>query len=525
MRTLFKNGYLADGTGGRPAAGDLLIDGDRIELVGENIEGEFDRVVDCTGLLVCPGLIDAHSHNDFFYDREDPARFFRPFLEQGITTQITGNCGFSPFGIEHGSLYADKNGGGLFRAVMPGSYAQFRERARGNLYVNLAPLIGHGTTRVSVAGLDPKPLDSAEIRRELRLVEEAMEGGAFGGSFGFMYEPDMYSTRDEILCFASEIAKYDGIVTVHPRACSRVSMAYRMTTAKPHLELGLDEVVDIMKKTGVRMEYSHLIFVGRSSWSSCDPMLKKFRACRKKGFDIGYDNYSFTYGASVITVAMPPWYLALSDEERAKPAVKRRLSATVFSVKKLLGIDYEDMTVAYISDEHREYEGRTVAECARAEGLSGFDMYVKLAELSNAKGRIYLGRYYSEDIIRKLMEDELSVFMTDAWVEEYGTQNGAAFQCYPYFFVRAKEYGIPPEAVVRKMTGAVADRFRIPARGYLKNGYFADVTVLDTEHMRVEPGIPDFRPVGIRHVYVNGEAVVTNGEFSDVRAGRVLSRG
>jgi adenine deaminase len=105
-------------------------------------------------------------------------------------------------------------------------------------------------------------------------------------------------------------------------------------------------------------------------------------------------------------------------------------------------------------------------------------MYVKLVELSNARGRIYLGRYYSEGIIRKLMEDELSVFMTDAWVEESGTQNGAAFQCYPYFFVRAGEYGIPPEAIVRKMTGAVADRFRIPARGYLKNGYFADITVL-----------------------------------------------
>ena len=138
--------------------------------------------------------------------------------------------------------------------------------------------------------------------------------------------------------------------------------------------------------------------------------------------------------------------------------------------RKVLGIDWEDMVVAYISDEHPEYEGKTVRELAAEEGLSELDMYLKLVDLSDRAGSIYLGKYYNAEIVRRLMEDELSIFMTDAWVEEKGLQNIAAFQTFPQFFLLAQRYGIPVEKIVRKMTGATADRYRIPARGYLRAG-------------------------------------------------------
>ena len=100
MKTLFKNGIIIDGSGTAPVLGDLLIGDDRILAVGGEITEEADKVVDIRGCQICPGLIDAHSHNDFFYDRPDAEKFYRPFIEQGITTQITGNCSFSPFGAE-----------------------------------------------------------------------------------------------------------------------------------------------------------------------------------------------------------------------------------------------------------------------------------------------------------------------------------------------------------------------------------------------------------------------------------------
>ena len=522
MKTLFKGGTIYDGTGAAPVVGDVLIEDDRIAQVGGTISGPADRVVDVAGLQICPGLIDAHSHNDFFYDRPAAEKFYRPFIEQGITTQITGNCSFSPFGADPDTPHRDKISGGLFGAVEPCSFSEFKRRAEGRLYVNLVPLIGQGSVRAGIAGYDPTPFTPEQIERELAHVREAMEGGAFGGSFGFMYEPDRYAKQDEILAFAKEIAKYDGIVTIHPRACSIVSADYPLLTKKSHLELGLDEAVEIMEKSGCRLEYSHLIFTGQRSWKLLDRMLSTFHRERAKGKPIAYDNYAFHYGASVITVVFPEWYAQLSKAEAAKPINRFKLQLTILMYRKVLGIDWDDMVVAYISDDHPEYEGSTIPQLAAREGLSNLDMYLKLVELSGRAGSIYLGKYYNDEIVRRLMEDDLSVFMTDAWVVEKGLQNIAAFQTFPQFFLLAKRYGIPMEKIVRKMTGATADRYGIPERGYLKAGCRADVTVLDVDAMRVDEGKPDFRPTGVKYVYVNGQAVLENGEYVGGRAGRVL---
>ena len=522
MKTLLKNGLLYDGSGKPPFRGDVLIEDERILAIGENLKAEAQRVVDVTGLAVCPGLIDAHSHNDFFYDREDAEKFYRPFIEQGITTQITGNCSFSPFGVDEDTPYRNKIGGGLFDAQHPCSFAKFKERARGRLYVNLVPLIGQGSVRAGIAGYDPAPFSAEQIEKELSHVREAMEGGAFGGSLGFMYEPDRYAREDEIIAFAKEIAKYDGIVTVHPRACSVVSADYPLLTKKSHLEMGLDEAVDIMKKSGCRLEYSHLIFTGQRSWKLLDKMLAVFHRETANRQPLAFDNYAFHYGASVITVVFPEWYAQLSDAEAAKPINRMKLKLTILMYRKVLGIDWDDMVVAYISDEHPEYEGKTVVQCAAEEGLSNFDMYLKLVRLSGRAGSIYLGKYYNDEIVRRLMEEELSVFMTDAWVEEKGLQNIAAFQTFPQFFLLAKRYGMPVERIVRKMTGQTADRYGIPERGYLSPGYKADLTVLDLEHLKVNEAKPDFRPEGIVHVYINGRPVLQNGRYLGGTAGQVV---
>ena len=522
MKTLFRNGSIYDGSGEAPYRGDVLIEDDRIVKVGGEIGDSADEIVDLDGKQICPGLIDAHSHNDFFYDRDDAEKYYRPFIEQGITTQITGNCSFSPFGIDEDTPYRDKISGGLFEVLHPCSFAEFKKRAEGRLFVNLVPLIGQGSVRAGITGFDPAPYTDDQIRQELKHVREAMKGGAFGGSLGFMYEPDRYAQKKEIIAFAKEIAKYDGILTIHPRACSIVSADYPLITKKSHLEMGLDEAVDIMHKSGCRLEYSHLIFTGQRSWKLLDKMLATFHRERLAGNPIAFDNYAFHYGASVITVVFPEWYAQLSKEEAAKPVNRLKLKMTILMYRKVLGIDWDDMVVAYISDEHPEYEGKTIPQCAEEEGLSNFDMYLKLVDLSDRAGSIYLGKYYNEEIVHRLMEEELSVFMTDAWVVEKGMQNIAAFQTFPQFFVLAKKYGIPAEKIVRKMTGLTADRYKIPERGYIRPGFKADLTVLDLDNIKVDESKPDFRPEGIVHVYVNGRPVLRDGNYIGGRYGKVL---
>ncbi|MBQ0059024.1 MAG: hypothetical protein KBS83_03565, partial [Lachnospiraceae bacterium] len=158
MKTIFKNGLIYDGSGVAPVNGDVLIEDDRIVSVGGSITDPQAATIDISGKMICPGLIDAHSHNDFFVGREDAEKFFKPFIEQGITTQITGNCSFSPFGVPADTPYKDKVGGGLFEVKHTGSFADFKERAKGDLFVNLVPLIGAGSIRVGMTGLDPTPL-------------------------------------------------------------------------------------------------------------------------------------------------------------------------------------------------------------------------------------------------------------------------------------------------------------------------------------------------------------------------------
>ena len=513
MKTLFKNGTIIDGTGDKPYVGDVLIDGDTILKVGGTIDEPADKVIDISGLEIIPGIIDAHSHNDFFYDRDDAEKFYKSFIQQGVTTQVTGNCSFSPFGIDPDTPYRDKVGGGLFDAKAPCSFAEFKERAKGRLFVNLVPLIGQGSVRAGMTGYDPSPYTPEQIEEELSHVREAMEGGAFGGSLGFMYEPDRYAKMDEIIAFAKEIAKYDGVLTIHPRATTIVSADYPLITKKSHLEMGLDEAVDIMHQSGVKLVYSHLIFVGKRSWKLLDKMLGTLHREKTAGNPIAYDNYAFHYGASVITVVFPLWYAQLTEEEAKKPINRFKLNLTILMYRKVLGIDWDDMVVAYISDDHPEYEGFTIPELAKREGLSELDMYLKLVKLSNRAGSIYLGKYYNDEIVRRLMEDDMSVFMTDAWIEEKGLQNIAAFQTFPQFFALGMKYGMPVQKLVRKMTGQTADRYQIPDRGYLKEGYKADITVIDRMSMHVDEKKPDHNPGGICYVYVNGQPKVTAGEY------------
>ncbi len=521
MKTLLKGGTIIDGSGQERFVGDVLLDGKKIAQVEKNIDAQADKVIDCTGLVVSPGFIDGHSHNDFFYDYDDSVRFYEPFIRQGITTQITGNCGFSPFGVDSNSQHLDKVGGGLFHAKKPGSFADFLRGAKSNLYLNLVPLIGHGTTRISMSGYDSTPLTKSQIDDEMKLVDEAMSAGAFGGSFGFMYEPGNYAKHDELVAFAKKIAEYDGILTVHPRACSKIALDYPLIS-KPHIEIAFDEVVDIMKETGVRTEYSHLIFVGRATWGSIEPMLKQFHKLKDEGYEIGYDNYAFNYGASVITVVLPPWYMALSPEDRKKPFTNFKLKVMTNITKKLLGFGFEDFRVAYIGEGYKQYENKTVSELAREEGLSEYDMYIKLVELSNGQGRLYLDKYYSDELVLRLMQDDMSIFMTDAWVEEAGTQNGAAYQCFPYFIEKARKNNLSLEFIINKMSFKTAERYHIKDRGLLREGYSADVAVFDYDGVSVDIATPDKTPTGIKYVFVNGTQVLDDGMFDDVKAGEVI---
>ena len=511
---LLKNSLIYDGTGSTPFMGDILVDDDKIVKVEQSIQPEKGwEVIDMNGLSVSSGFIDAHSHNDWFAIKKAPEKYFEPFIRQGITSFVTGNCGLSAVGFDSETEHVDKVGGGLFSFnETTGKYptvSEFFAAIDGNTPCNIAVLAGHCTARASVAGYENRALTDPERKQMLEIMEQALKEGACGLSLGLMYEPGIYAGIEELKDVARLCEKYDRPMTVHPRACSAVSMTYPLL-GRPHLLRALDELVEIAEGTHMKLHYSHAIFVGRRSFSCKDELMNILHELRDKGVDIGFDIYSELLGVSVITVVLPAWYQALSPSQKRHWFHKLKLNVLIAATIVLLGFGWDDIQIAYIGPGHEQYEGKTVAQIAKEMNKSCLDAYLDLCEMSDFKGRVNMGPYSTPEIVSELSKDDRCLYMTDAWVEDHGVQNPAIYDCFPKFLKFSLcGTGDSMPNTIRKMTGAVADRFSIKNRGYIRPGYYADLTVFDESELR--DGQPDQeRPFGIKHVYINGVRVLHN---------------
>lgn len=524
---LFKDALIYDGTGSEPFKGNVLVDADKIVRVEADITPEEGwEVIDLEGLSLSSGFIDAHSHNDWFAIKKEPRKYFEPFIRQGITSFVTGNCGLSAVGFGPDMQHADKVGGGLFSfhetiGIYPG-VSEFFAAIDGNTPCNIAVLAGHCTSRASVAGYDNRPLTDDERRKMLDIMENALKEGACGLSLGLMYEPGIYAGIDELKDVARLCEKYDRPMTVHPRACSAVSMTYPLL-GRPHLLRALDELVEIAEGTKMKLHYSHAIFVGRRSFRCKDELMSILHGLKDKGIDIGFDIYSELLGVSVITVVLPAWYQSLSPSQKRHWFNKLKLNVLIAATIVLLGFGWDDIQIAYIGPGYEQYEGKTVAQIAKEMGKSCLDAYLDLCEMSDFKGRINMGPYSTPEIVSELSRDESCLYMTDAWVEDHGIQNPAIYDCFPKFLKFSLcGTGDTMPNTVRKMTGAVADRFSIRDRGYIRPGYYADITVFDES--KLIDGQPDReQSFGIEKVYINGIKVL-DGDMLDAEAIRHSGR-
>jgi len=526
MATYLQNGIIFDGLGSPPKTGGILMDGGRIlELRDTAPDMEHLEIIDCSGQWVMPGWIDAHSHNDFFALGSHGEDHFAPFLQQGITTFVTGNCGFSASGYDDASAYANEIGGSIFPqeddAPRYGDFAAWMEAVNQKASANIAPLTGHGSARIGENGSSGTPLTNEGRERMLFQMEQALKAGALGISLGLMYEPGIFAPKEELLEVARLVKKYDRILTVHPRAESNISLSYSMF-GRSHLLRALDELADIVRETGVRFEYSHLIFVGRRTWPDEPAALQIFEDLKAEGYDVGFDLYPLNYGASVITVVLPAWYMELSAKQRLAAGTRAKLWAMVKLTTKLLGFGFPDITISYAGEEHPDWIGKTIPELAAAWGCSNFNAYLRACEESDFGATVLQGGYQNQALMRRLMQHPQSLYMTDAWVTPRGKQNGGIYGAFPMFLEQAREIGFPIEQAVAKMTGLTARRFQLKDRGEIRPGAYADITVVDPNDLqsRIEEALP---PLGISHVFVNGNAVVQNGAYRNgLKAGQVI---
>ena len=527
MTILLKNAKIYDGSGAEPFIGSVLLEGDKIKAVGKALGSPAERVIDLNGKSLAPGFIDGHSHNDWFAIKNDPLPYFAPFIRQGIATFVTGNCGLSTIGFEPGCPHTDKIGGGLFGfRDTKGEYGtaeEFFAAVDGQMPCNMSILAGHCSARAAVSGSANRKLTPAEEKQMLAILEKALQQGAAGLSLGMMYDPGLFADVEELKKVAQLCVKYNKPLTVHPRAESKVSMAYPELFGRSHLLRAFDELVEISKGTPLKLHYSHAIFVGRSSFKDKDELMRLMDELQKSGVDIMFDIYNECLGVSVITVILPSWYQGLSKAEKKKPVNRVKLAALIKATSLLLGFGFKDIVVAYIGPGYERFEGKSVHQIAKEEGLSDMNAYLMLCEASDFQGRVNMGPYSSPEIISEFEHDERCLYMTDAWVEEHGVQNPAIYDCFPKFLRDSlRGTGDTMPNTVRRMTGAIADRFQLPLRGYLREGYYADLTVFDEDALR--SATPDQeRSFGIEKVFINGRLVL-DGDRLDEQALKTSGR-
>jgi N-acyl-D-amino-acid deacylase len=518
---VLKGGLIVDGTGGAPYTATVLIRAGRIKRITTKPVRTTGLVIDCAGRVIAPGFIDIHSHLDWHLPIKGHDELKYPFLAQGITTVVAGNCGITAAGIRPASAWKQQIAdiplaAGLLTMQWDTVEEYFDRLASSGASHNIAILAGHGTTRASIRGLDSSPLHPYESKELLWLLESAMGQGARGVSLGLQYEPGMYARPEELLEVARLVRQKNRLLTVHLRAYSALAPGYRIRAfGEPHNLVALREALDLARASGVRLQLSHLIFVGSRTWRTADRAIALIDAAIADGVDVRFDTYPYPCGASVISVLLPAWFLVRGAAAYAEPALLRRLGREIRAVERLLGFGPSDIQVTDTLDpDLAEYNGKFLSEIARMRRTHPVEALIDIARRSQGRARVLCHRYSTGRIVESLMRHPACLFMTDAWVERHGVQNPGAYGAFPRMLQMVRDRRLLPlEEAVRKMTGASAERFGLAERGFLKEGYAADITVFnwDTVIDNTTSAATDTPPTGIDYVFVNGRKIIASG--------------
>ena len=308
---IIKNGKIIDGTGSPYFRADIGIKEGKIVKIAKNLTGAKE-VIDAKGLTVTPGFIDSHSHNDnallTYPDLKEK-------IEQGITTSIAGQCGTSPAPLSRDAkeenAYEVGNFGKsteVFRTM-----GTFLEIAKGQSYgSNTMCLIGHGTLRKAVMGMDKREPTKEEMKKMKELLREGMEHGALGMSIGLIYPPSSYSSKEELVELAKIVAEYDGVVASHLRNEGKL------------LIQATEEFIDIIRQSGVRGIHSHHKVCGsKENWGKVNHSLRLIDMANEEGVEIYSDVYPYVATHTTTSVTFVPdcgqnLLQRLSDEKNVK---------------------------------------------------------------------------------------------------------------------------------------------------------------------------------------------------------------
>ncbi|MFT5140893.1 MAG: N-acyl-D-amino-acid deacylase [Lysobacterales bacterium] len=497
-------GTVYSGENTEPFIADVWIKGDRIVGLGQLGNAPADLVLDVRGLAVVPGFIDLHSHA--IRDNPEQSGIFRwPDAEnqirQGVTSIIGGPDGGSPVPLTE-------------------SFSKLEESPAS---VNYGSMIGHGSVRAEVVGLDDRPATSDEMQAMRELVDAAMREGAFGLSSGLVYTPGSFADTEEIIELAKVAGKYNGIYISHIRD---ENLGVLESVA---------ELIRIAEEGGLPGQITHAKVMGTAMQGRSVDMLKMVDEAIARGVDISLDQYPYTAGRTSLMVQFPRWskdggsaMLAerLKNEEM-RVRIKQEL---IYQISSIRGRNDPANVQLSICDFDHSLDGLNLTQIMeqRSMVVSIANAAELLIEFQLAGGcQAIYHAMHPEDVIT-ILQHPRTMIASDGGIEVPGNAHPHPRNYGTYSRVLghyARDLGvIPVHTAIHKMTVMPAERIGLENRGRIAPGMIADIAILNMDMVMDRSNFidPHQYSEGAVHVFVAGEAVLLNGQMTGSRPGRVL---
>ncbi len=525
---IIRGGTVYDGTGAPGVVADVGIRADTVASVGDLTGSTGDTEVDATGMAVAPGfinmlswatetlLVDGRSQSD---------------IRQGVTLEVFGEGeSMGPLNPEMKTAMIERQGALQFDVPWTtlGEYLDHVETQ--GTSTNVSSFIGATTLRIHEMGYDDRAPTAEELERMRALVRQGMEEGALGIGSSLIYAPAFYAGTEELIEISRVAGEYGGMYISHMRSEGN------------QLLESVDELITIAREAGLPAEIYHLKAAGADNWDKLDAVIERVEAARSAGTRITADMYTYTAGSTGLDAAMPPWVqeggLSVWRERIQRPDVRAQVAEEMRTPTDewenlLLASGSPDnvLLVGFRQDSLRHHTGKSLAEVAAHYGTSieetAMDLVLKddsrvesvyfMMSEDNVKRQIALP-WMSFDSDAGSMAPEGAFLASNPHPRAYGN-----FSRLLGKYVR-DEGVVPLSDAIRKLTSLPATNLGIRNRGTLAPGYFADVVVFDPEtiqdHATFEE--PHQYATGVTHVWVNGEAVLSDGEHTGATPGRVV---
>ncbi|MCQ2401441.1 MAG: D-aminoacylase [Lachnospiraceae bacterium] len=532
---IVKNGIIVDGSAKKPYAGTVCIKDGKIDKIIPETEGrqgecvaDAAKVIDAGGHIVAPGFINLHCHSDRTYLRSPS---YESMLTSGVTLEICGQCGLSSIPLGNHSGEHSSAGGGLLKideqtslAHNPKNMEEYVKDVEGvGVSINVGMMIGHGALRAAVMGWDQRPLTKSELDEMCELLDRELKAGALGVTFGLIYPPGSCCDTGEIKALARVCAANNKVLSVHMRNENRKVFQ------------ALDEMLDVARETGVRLEISHLKLMGKTMWGKSGELLAKIDMARAEGIAIHADQYPYDASHSGLQSSLPreavdggypkffeklhddEWWDKISDHGTL-PEMEFRGGAENIVINELRA----DAT-------HPEFVGMSITEIAKMLDTDISDAVRQILLSSGARVQCVYHNMSMDDVLNIMSRRDISV-ISDGTAYDFNYYGGCPHPrnagTFARFFRLVRENNLMPiEDAVYKVTGLPASVLGMGKRfGFIKEGLDATLTIFDkdeiTDHATYEE--PAQASTGIDYVIVNGEVVLDHGKITDARPGKVI---